>query len=217
MAKENTTPEQDIEAELILKDADEALRQDALKSLWDEWGSTIIGIALMIIFGTMIGTGWRGWQDSIHTKGTAAVLQSSNDVSGSYKGIRNLMNVSEIARAQSPALIYNLMAEAANSGLPREWDILAEWGEYRTQADLEEADKLSVAQKMEKLAAKNDNPYSPAILMESAILYGENGNIEKAISLLEKAQEMPATSVIPQLQATLASLLTFYKSEKTAS
>lgn len=217
MTKKTQTPQEDMAAELLLKDADEALRQDRLHALWQEWGSTIIGVALMIVLGTMIGTGWRSWRDSVHSEQTAAILNDTmQDTSGSFRGVANFLEVGKIAGDNTPAIIHDLMQEAADSGLPREWDILAEWGEYRAQADLEDSDKIAVAADMETLAHKKDNPYRPAILMESAVLYGENGQTDKAVSLLEEAQQDPLSATAPAMSQIIDQLITLYKTEQSA-
>lgn len=214
MAKKQKTPDEDMAAELLLKDADEALRQDQMKALWDEWGSTIIGVALMIIFGTMVGVGWKNWRYNVHTSQTTALIQNNPEaLSDSYKGISNLITAGQIASANTPAILYNMTNNAANAGLPREWDILAEWGALRAQADLPDTDKIDIAQTMETLSKKRKNPYAPAMMMEAAILYGNDGQNDKAITLLNDAQNHPLTSQNITLQNEIETLLTLYKSE----
>lgn len=213
MTKNKPTPEEDMAAELLLKDADDALRQDQLKALWDEWGSTIIGVALMVIFGTMIGVGWQSWRYSVHTSQTTALIEAQNTVSGSYKGIANLVQAGQLASAQTPAIIYNQMVEAADAGLPREWDILAEWGTLRAAADLDEADKGEIANQIITLSKKRGNPYAPALLMEAALLKGENGDAQSAITLLETALNHELTAAIPTLKNQIEAYLNLYKQE----
>ena len=217
MVKNKQTPEDDMAAEMLLKDADEALRQDRLQEIWGEWGSTIIGVALMIIFGTMLGVGWTNWRHSVHTHQTAALMNAKpQDISGSYKGIANLMNAGEIAKTQNPAILYELMNEAADSGLPRQWDILAQWGKYRAATDLPNTDLSDIAEKMEKLSKKRKNPYAPAIMMESAILYATADNKDKALSLLNRAKTHPSTSQNDVLKTQIEQLINFYRMD-TAS
>ena len=70
MAKNNTPTEDDLQAEMLLKEADEALHQEKMEALWKEWGQTIVGIALMIVFGTMLGVGWKNWRHNVHSTQT---------------------------------------------------------------------------------------------------------------------------------------------------
>lgn len=214
MAKDKQLPEDDIAAELLLKDADDALRQDKLQALWAEWGSTIIGVALMLVFGTMIGVGWKNWRYNVHTSQTKSLIEAQSDVSGSYKGIANLVQAGQLAATQSPTLIYNQMVEAADAGLPREWDILAEWGTLRTAADLDSANKDDIADKMVTLSKKRGNPYAPVLLMEAAIIKGENGDTDSAISLLDEAQSHELTSNIEQLNTQIEAYRHLYEAER---
>lgn len=214
MTKKDNREHEEMMAEMLLKDADEAIRQEKLNALWTEWGSTVIGVALMIVFGTMVGVGWQNWRNNVHTAQTAALLEQKTDVlEGSYKGVAGLLNAETAARNNNPATLYNLTAQAADSGLPREWDILAKWASLRTKADLEDDKAIDIANDMVKLAKKGDNPYVPAIQMEAAILYGQNGDVEKALELLASAQENPMTVQNATLSQDSARLITFYKQE----
>lgn len=214
MADKNKTPEDDIAAELLLKDADDALRQDQLKALWDEWGSTIIGVALMIIFGTMIGTGWQSWRHNIHTSQTSALINNAPDISGSYQGIDAMIKAGATAQVNTPSMMYDLMNTAAESGLPREWDILAEWGKLRALTDIEGNDKNQIADDMIKLSKKRGNPYAAALLMEAAILKGNNG---ESLSLLNQALEDEKISAVPQLKSQIETLIHLYETDRGAS
>jgi len=214
MAEKNKTPEEDMAAELLLKDADDALRQDQLRALWDEWGSTIIGIALMVIFGTMIGTGWQSWRHSVHTSQTSALINNTADISGSYQGVDAMVKAGTTTSINTPSMMYNLMNTAASSGLPREWDILAEWGQLRAVADIEGNDKNKIANDMVKLSKKSGNPYTPALLMEAAIL---KGNTKESMTLLINALEHEKTSAVPQLKSQIESVIHLYKADRGAS
>ena len=75
MAKNKTSPEFDIETDLLLKEADEALRQEKMEAMWKQWGQTIIGVALMVIFGTMLGVGWKNWRTSVYESRTQLILE----------------------------------------------------------------------------------------------------------------------------------------------
>lgn len=214
MADKDKTPEDDMAAELLLKEVDDAMRQDQLKALWDEWGSTIIGVALMVIFGTMIGVGWQSWQYKTHTAQTSALIQNNDGVSGSYKGIDALAKAGATAQLSTPSMMYDLMNTAAESGLPREWDILAEWGKLRAVADIDGNDKNQIADDMVKLSKKRGNPYTPALLMEAAIL---KGNSDESISLLNQALKDERTSIIPQLKSQIETLIHLYETDRAAS
>lgn len=218
--KDNSIPD-DMDAQLLLKEADEALHNDKMHALWAEWGSTIIGMALMVIFGTMIGVGWQNWRASVHASQTSALISAqsnasvkNDDLDGSYKGIAALMNAGKIAtvtQTDTAPLMIGLMQQAADAGLPKEWDILAQWGELRAQADLEEDKQSAIADKMEKLANKRNNPYAPLLLMESAILKVNSGDKDKAIALLTQAQDHELTQNNSPLQTQINNFLNLYR------
>lgn len=221
--KQTSTHEEDMAAELLLKEADEALRQDQMQAFWNEWGSTIVGIAIMIVLGTILGVSWQKWRISNYTEETSKLimLQTRPEADiipeGSYGGIANLLEAATLATSddRDANIISALMQKAADSGLPREWDIMAEWGALRSQVDtVDTADvKIEIADKMVSLANKRKNPFTPAILMEAAIIKGQNGEAKEAVALLEKASANPVTAQIPALGNRIDSYLQLYKTE----
>ena len=213
--------EQDLAAALLLKEADEELRQEKLKHIWDEWGSTVIGIALMVVFGTMLGVGWNNWRYKVESEQTSILLSpgmnQNNELSGQYAGIAALMQAGQLSQggADFASMMNKELAAAADSGLPREWDVLAEWGAYRTKADSTGADNkdelLTVADGMVDLANKRNHPYAPMILMEAAVIFGENGDRERAQNLLEQAFNHEITQNNPTLKSQIQNLTSLYK------
>jgi|GEM_PF-1582688 len=208
MTNSKQAPENDMQTQLLLKEVDEAMRQEKLELLWKEWGSTIIGIALMIVFGTMLGVGWKNWRASVHAKQTTALIavqekglailaDNEETLSGKYAGMAALIQAGDIAAISESSndptiasLIHQKMVEATQSGLPKRYDILAEWGRLRTEIDANpSADQQKIAESMEKLAAKKGNPYAPMILVEAAMIYGITEQNEKAMAVLNKADE----------------------------
>lgn len=232
MADKKDKPEEDLQTEILLKEADEALRQEQLERLWKEWGQTIIGVALMVIFGTMLGVGWKSWRASVYAAQTATLVQAEekgliglesakDDLSGDYAGMAALISAGEIAVATQSSsmtvsqMVYEKMKLAEDAGLPRRYDILAEWGALRTETDANpEADHQAIAQKMEKLAGKRDNPYQPLILMEAAVLYGENGDNDKAVEILTQTSELESVQENNQLGTMIDNLKHLYTLDK---
>lgn len=232
MADKKETPQDDLQTQILLKEADEALRQERMEHIWKEWGQTIIGIALMVVFGTMLGVGWKSWRASVHAAQTAALIEArengiidlaaaKDDLSGDYAGMAALMAAGDIAVASpmqnqaAAALIHDHMMRAEQAGLPRRYDILAEWGALRTRADaLPDADRQSVAAAMEDLAGRRGNPYAPVIMIEAASLYGENGNPAQALTVLEKAAGHALTRDNPDLITMIDNLTHLYTLDK---
>ena len=223
--KEKQTPksDEDIAADLLLKEADESLRQDRLNALWNEWGSTIIGVALMIILGTIIGVSWQKWRMSSQATQTANLMQYSLtnnpeiELKGSYRGIANMMAAGALATNDEAdaAKISELLNEASNTGLPHEWKMLAKWGALRTSVDTKTdvASKIKIADELVNLANKKNNPYAPAILMEAAVVKGENGHVDEAITLLQEASKHPIAANVPELETRISNYLQLYIAE----
>lgn len=219
-----------METEMLLREADEALRQEKMEALWREWGSTIVGMALMVVFGTMAGVGWTNWRNSIHEQqteillgaqenGSSALLMQKDGLSGHYKGLANLLAAGNLAETESAAvgagmanILYGLMTEAEESGLPGHWDILAAWARMRTQADAipDKTVKIEAAGEMQRLAEKRNNPYAAAILTEAAAIYGENGDPDKALSLLQEAKDKNGAGTNVPLSEMIDNLIHLY-------
>ena len=208
-------PEDDMAAELLLKDADEALRQERLNALWKEWGSTIIGVGLMLIFGTMIGVGWQSWRTSVHTSQTSLLLEAeggdAKSVEGLYGSHAGLYYMMQAAKVNNPTAAAEYMGMAAEETLPREWDILAEWGKLRALADIESNDKNALADDMMTLAKKRQNPFAPAMMVEASMLKYMAGDVAAAKSILEQAKSYDVVSQIPALANRITSLDNLYR------
>jgi hypothetical protein len=222
----------DLEAALLLKDADEALRQERMEALWREWGSTIIGVALMIVFGTMLGVGWKSWRSSVHQgqtaqiidaseTGVAGLLASKDELSGHYGGVAallaagNIANQTEEQTLSTAKIIHDLMVDADKAGLPRQYDILARWGQLRTKADIEDSIdiRLETADEMMNLADKRGNPYQTLMMVEAAVIYGENGQATRAVEILNDVSEMNATNADDGLTDMVNTLTRLYETD----
>ena len=239
MAKSNRKPdsdnekpslEDDLQTTLLLKEADEALRQERMEALWKEWGSTIIGVAFMIIFGTMIGVGWQSWRASVHQDQTALVLNSQNrvsptesdaELSGSFAGLSALLRAGSVAEMgggediNTAKRIHNYMADAQKADMPDPYNYMAEWGVLRTRGVVEDAPetKIETADAMVDLADADDNPYKPLILVEAATLYGENGQADRAIEILEQARTVKGVETLQPLNTLIDKLIRLYETD----
>lgn len=225
--EEQPTIQDDLEAALLLKDADEALRQERMESLWREWGSTVIGVALMIVFGTMLGVGWQSWRTGVHQTQTAHLVNAqqageninTSELSGHYAGIAALMAANDVANADNTQdtakMIHNYMVDADESGLPRQYDMLAKWGVLRTKADIEgKADvKIQAADDMMDLADKRGNPYAALNMVEAAVLYGNHGNPGKAVNILNDVMGMDVANNNESLMGLAGSLKRLYETD----
>ncbi len=224
--KQTSSPEEDLAAEMLLKDADDALRQDRLQELWSEWGSTIIGMAFMIVFGTMIGTGWQNWRLSVHQDQTTKLIAAQSnpliavrDLDDHYSAIAKIIIAGSMPNDETtPELsgaMYNLLKDIENSGLPSEWNYLAQWAKLRTLVDSNVTENAgAVADQMIDLANKRNNPYASMIMAEAAIITAEKGDDKQtALSLLQQAKDKVAGSSDNSITSYIDSLIHLYKIE----
>lgn len=230
MAKNKTLPETDMATELLLKEADEALRQEKMEAMWKEWGQTIVGVALMVIFGTMLGVGWKNWRNSVHESSTQALImtqaesspmaiEEANDLSGAHKGIADLLTASALVTndmdVDTQNSILMMMQDAEDTGLPAKWDVIATWTKLRIEANTAQtADKkIAAADGMIKAAESDNNPYAPLMLAEAAGLYGENGNPQRALEVLAQAKDMPTAAKTPAMANLITKLTHLYTTD----
>jgi len=102
----------------FIREVDEELRRDQLKTLWDRFGSYVIGAAVLIVVVTAGYRGWQAWQESVsseagdrymsavglaedgqHDDATTALLALTADTSGGYPVLARLRAASETAAA----------------------------------------------------------------------------------------------------------------------
>ena len=62
----------------MIRDVDESLKQDRLHALWEEYGSTIITAAILLVLVTAIMAGYRGWKENKLEEDTALYLQAAD-------------------------------------------------------------------------------------------------------------------------------------------
>lgn len=119
----------------FIREVDEELRQDRLKSLWDKFGPFVLLTAVLIVVGT---TGYRGWEywrtaeaekngdkflaalelseNGDHLAAEAALLALASDSSGGYPILSRFRAASEKAAAgEKEAAVADFDAVAATS------------------------------------------------------------------------------------------------------
>ena len=57
----------------FIRDVDEELRRDQMKSLWDRYGLYVIGAAVLIVALTAGYRGWDAWQRSLSQAGRGSL------------------------------------------------------------------------------------------------------------------------------------------------
>lgn len=228
--KNKSTPEEDMAAELMLKEADDALRQEELQKLWEEWGATIIGVALMVVFGTMIGVGWKSWRTSVYEsqtqalitmqqKGPASLATQGDELSGSYDAIAKMIAAGQLANTDgapsqvTSSTIHNLMVDAGDGELPKYYDVMAEWTKLRTRFDAtKNDDKHETVEEMLDMADNRNNPFSVIMAVEGAMMYASMESYDKALDVLNDLEEEQLDTV-PSLKSEVESYRQIYQAK----
>ncbi len=63
----------------IFREVDEALQEDKAKEFWQEWGSTLIISAIVMVLTTGIFSGVRTWQAAQKEKETSRIIQALDE------------------------------------------------------------------------------------------------------------------------------------------
>jgi hypothetical protein len=228
--KNKSTPEEDMAAELLLKEADDTLRQEELQKLWEEWGATIIGVALMVVFGTMIGVGWKSWRTSVYEsqtqalitmqqKGPASLAMQGDELSVSYDAIAKMIAAGQLANTDgapsqvTSSTIHNLMVDASDGGLPQYYDIMAEWAKLRTRFDATKNDgRHETVEEMLDMADNRNNPFSVIMAVEGAMMYASMESYDKALDVLDDLDD-ESLDTVPSLKSEVDSYRQIYQAK----
>ncbi len=228
--KNKSAPEEDMAAEMLLKEADDTLRQEELQKLWEEWGATIIGVALMVVFGTMIGVGWKSWRTSVYEsqtqalmtmqqKGPASLATQGDELSGSYDAIAKMIAAGQLANTEgvsssiTSSTIHNLMVDASDGGLPQYYDVMAEWTKLRTRFDAtKKNDRHKIVEEMLDMANSRNNPFSVLITVEGAMMYASMELYDKALNVLNDL-ETDQLNTVPSLKSEVDSYRQIYQAK----
>ncbi len=228
--KNKSTPEEDLAAELLLKEADDTLRQEELQKLWEEWGATIIGVALMVVFGTMIGVGWKSWRTSVYEsqtqalitmqqKGPASLATQGDELSGSYDAIAKMIAAGQLVNTDgasskiTSSTIHNLMVDASDGGLPKYYDVMAEWTKLRTRFDAtKNDDRHEIVEEMLDVADSRNNPFFLIMTVEGAMMYASMESYDKALDILNDL-EGEQLDTVPSLKSEVDSYRQIYQAK----
>lgn len=191
-------------SEILLRDAEEALAQERLREFWNAWGSTIIGMALMLVIGTGAGVAWREWRQAHNEASTAKLLNViENDqlkmtddlargMTGEHAAIAWLSRAPS-AKTEELAAIY---AKAAESGKGDLWGWLARWNELRLRMDKPDEDAGKLITEYEKLASEEKGKAVSALAYaDAAVIAGERQKDAKAaLDYLAQAEKVTLRS-----------------------
>jgi hypothetical protein len=192
MAKKPETPIRDVAGDLLLKEVDEEVRAEQLRSWWQRFGSWLVGAAIIIVLGTVASELWQGHHRQQGEAVTTAMLEAAalgeqglpadaaarlKDVTAGddLQTILNLQRAQYLLQAKKPEEANALLKElAASENSPA----LADYAAILTR---QEGD-ITV-----------DRPLYHTRREIQAVALGEAGKTDEARTLLEKMIHNPTT------------------------
>lgn len=187
-------------SEILLRDAEEALAQERLREFWTQWGSTIIGMAVMLVIGTGAGVAWREWRQSANENSTSALLRivdsgqyimSENFASDMKKEHAALAWLSEAKDANSE-VVQGFLEQAAKNGGESAWGWLGRWNLLRQRMDDEKEDPEKLIGDYKDLADDMRGKSMAALAWtDAAVIAGERlKDPARALDYLAQAEKL---------------------------
>lgn len=197
---------------LLIRDAEEALTQERMRAFWQAWGSTIIGMAIMLVIGTGAGVAWREWRQSTNESSTSKLLTvlenpdlplsdtATHGLTGEHAAIAWLSRASTTKQAE----LEKLFGQAAIDGKDSVWGWLARWNELRVRMDNDKEDAGKLIADYEKLAQDaNGQALSALAYADAAIIAGERQkDPQAALKYIAQAEK-----VVPRATGPMSVLL----------
>jgi hypothetical protein len=217
-----TDKPEDAQADLLIKEVDEDLRQEQLEKLWKRHGSAIVALAVAVVLAVAGWQGWRSWETKQRvassqrfTEAVKLIEQGKRDDAGAQlqalaadgtKGYRLLARLKQAELRQQAgdaagaATIY--AAVAADSGVDRVYRDMAEI--KAAYLRLDGNDPAAVEKAVEPLAVET-NAWRHSAREIMALAAVKRGDTAKAADLFRKLAEDAAA---PQgLRARAAEML----------
>lgn len=223
--KKNNKPETpdtpDPLEDLLLQQAEEDLRQEKLKAVWNEYGNWVIGAVVLVVLGTAVSSLYGAWisnRNATRTDTVLAAVDSSNviipETISSAHDVVLAMIEADSSLEDAPDISLNTYEMVANSGrAPEHQKYIAQWNQIRLEAQSASNEDLpTYVAALRTLTDNESNPYRAQIALDAAVLAGERlQNYGMALELLQIAESSfqqfdPAMRLVNDLR-TLYTLL----------
>ncbi|MGE5506466.1 MAG: tetratricopeptide repeat protein [Actinomycetota bacterium] len=212
----------DAQADLLIREVDEDLRQEQLEKLWKRHGGAIIAVAVALVLAVAGWQGWRSWEvkqrvasSQRYAEAVKLAEQGKRDDAGQQlqslaaDGTKGYRVLAQLKRAElrqqagdtaGAAEIYG--AVAADSGVDKAYrDMAAVKAAYLT---LDGGDAAAIEKQVEPLAAET-SAWRHSAREIIALAAAKRGDTAKAADLFRKLAEDAAA---PQgLRARAAEML----------
>lgn len=215
-------------SEILLRDAEDDLARERLRNFWLQWGSTIIGMCLMLVVGTGAGVLWREWREARNAASTAqlaGVVENPNapmtadaakKMTANHAAIGWLTHAGTVkldtvpTAAQREQLVAAYEAAARADG-DTSWGLLARWNALRLRMDDTGEDPAKLMKEFDDLARKmGDSPLSALPLTDAAVIAGERvKDPQRALGYLDRAEK--AAGDASQMTVHIADLRHLYQ------
>jgi len=222
------SPEDEATArtEGLLRDAEETLQQERMAEFWRQWGTTLMGMALMLVIGTGAGVVWREWRGAKNQTATTTLINivTSKDpvigpevakLGGNHAAIAYLSKAGVLAAnmgAEGPSAdLAKLYAATAKAGDNTVWGWLGRWNTLRLRMDDDKADAAKLLADYEALAHdKKGQQLSALALTDAAIIAGERlKDPVRALGYIAQAEKV-VSSTTP-MSSTVSDLKHLYQ------
>lgn len=205
----------------IFREVDEALQQEKVEKLWKEYRSTIIACIAILVLGTAIITGYRGWDASRDANETAKLLhalESENPQESIQKIVGKTRKEHEALGLLSAASL--LLEEDKKAEATALYKELSE--KKSAPKDLRDLARIFYIQNtkeksldsLKPLLANEKSPWIWHARLEAAsIVAHKDQNYAQAIAYLTPFKE--ATNIPPSLQQRAEALSHVYNLKKS--
>lgn len=206
---DDPTPE-----EILLREADEALRQERLQNIWDQYGNWIIAGIIGVVALTGLISAYQGWQTTQNKKATAQVMQIASTpdtatdaaLSAIPTSQRFIAQLNQIAAAPLEQQ-RSIAAEMAQSGP----DAISRQLGQLLSLRLSQADAQTRLEQLDQLINKKNSYLAGLAALDAATIAGEElQNASKAREYLAIASEKATNT--PELRPLIDRLTPLYTS-----
>lgn len=215
-------------SEILLRDAEDDLARERLHDFWRQWGSTVVGMCLMLVVGTGAGVVWREWRearDAASTVQLAAIVEdpalpmtedAAQKMTDAHAAIGWLSRAGTVdlgapassAQREELAAAYEA---AAGKGGDTAWGLLARWNTLRLRMDDASGDPEKLMDDFDDLADRmGDTPLAALPLTDAAVVAGERArDPARALEYLDRAEK--AAGNASQMSVHIADLRHLYQ------
>jgi hypothetical protein len=192
----------------LLAEVDNAMRQERLEKLWQDYGNAIISGVLLAIILTAGFSFYRSWDAGVRTQQTSALMALYEDpgfpgnamektahLRGGHKALALFTAAGRLYSQQKTAEAQSLYASmAGDSKLPNHLRQLAVLMDVRVRLEIQKADQnLPATDFLKALQPILDDKTSPWIshahMLAASILAGQSQDYKAAISHLNAVLE----------------------------